>query len=228
MDTDTLMNPELAVAPEQAAAPVEPVTPEPTAPVTPEAPEDPALAAINSLTSKVDEFLAGNQEPSPEPVDLLDAIESTGSEDSTAPVEPQGQPAADPNAERELEQFTQFVDSRAQEILTPFLQEQRETQVRALSEKYPDMKQPEIRDLLIEKVREIARRSGNEALLSDPVAIEMAYLSVKAQQADAGAVPAEQAGDNGASLETHAGNSQAGVPSDRDDYISKVFPGITL
>lgn len=237
MDTDSLI---AAAAEPQEPTQTEPVAPQepvvPAEPAAPEAPVDPAMEAITSLTSKVDQLLSSNQEPSPEPQDLLDAIESGLGE--PGPESPEGLPGEqnpdplgqqpDPRAQQELEQLTQYIDSRAQEMLTPFLQEQRESQVRALSEKYPDMKQPEIRDPLIEKVRELARRSGNEALLSDPAVIEMAYLSVKAQRADIGAVPAEQVGENGASLETNAGQSQAGVPSDRDNYLSAVFPGIQI
>jgi hypothetical protein len=53
--------------------------------------------------------------------------------------------------------------------------------------------------------------------------IELAYKATKAEQADADAVPAEQVATDGSSLETGAGQSQAGPTDPATDYVQRIF-----
>lgn len=201
----------------------QPVTPEPVVPdpaATEPAP-DPAAAAIAGLGAKIDQLLeTRTQEPATSPMDFLDELEQEPEQQGIQPQQEYQEPGLDPEAQAQLADLERLIDYRAGQMVAPILQEQRETQIRALEQKYPEMRDPEVRAPLIQKMREVRDRSGNDAVLSDPVMIEMALLAVKAETAGTAAVPAEPAVEPGASLETNAGQSQAGSPSnERDDYI---------
>lgn len=221
-----------ATAPEQVPAVQTPPEAAPAA----AAPEDPIMAAVNSLGSKLDEALAGREQqaaaPVDDPMDFLDALEGDPDEPTATVPEQQPQGQLDPEAQRQVEEFEQFVDARArgiaEQMITPIVQEQRENAIRGLFQKYPDMASPEVKGPLVAQMQNIARRSGNDGVLSDPDMIEMAYMAVKAKLANAAEVPAETVGDNGASLETNAGQSQAGGSTDaRQEYIDAMLAGST-
>lgn len=219
MDTETTAT-EQATQPTEAPVTEQAVTTETT--VT----EDPVLAELKNLGSRVDEALAGREsETAAQEVDLLDALAGEPAQaEAGNPEVPADDLGADPEAQRQLEDLERFIDQRAQAIVSPFIQEQREAQVRALTEKFPDITSKEVLPRVEAKMQELVRRSGNESLLTDAAVVELVYKAAKAELADAGAVPAGQAGENGASLETNAGQSQAGGSSDaRDQYISEVF-----
>lgn len=211
---------------QDAAAQTEATTTTEAAATEPSKPDDPILAAVADLGSKVDQVLAGReQEQQAEPVDLLDALAGEPEAEAAEAAASQAtEQAGSPEAQRELEELERFIDQRAEAKFAPFIQQQREAEVRALAEKYPDITSKEVLPRVEARMADLVRRSGNESLLTDAAVVETVYMAAKAELANAGAASAEQAGNDGASLETNAGRSQAGGSSDaRDTYISEVF-----
>lgn len=208
-----------APAPAPQATPPEPQAPTQT--------DDPVLTAINDLRERVDSAIP--QTPAePEPaVDLLAALEAEP-EQPAAPQ--QQQPPAqqqpgyvDPEAEQQLAALQSLIDERARETMTPWIQQQRVERIEALGQKYPDITSKEVLPELERNIADLIQRTGNDDLRYDDRLVEKIYKMVKAEQAEAGAVPAEQVATQGASLETNAGNSQTGAPSDDDQYKSLVY-----
>lgn len=120
------------------------------------------------------------------------------------------------------EALDHYVNELIEERLNPLVQERQHEQVKAFQEKHPDIVQPEILSEVEATMQNFVVRYGEGARF-DTGLLELAYTSVKAKLADAGAVPAEQAANHGASIETQAGQSQTGEPSEEDLYKSAVF-----
>jgi hypothetical protein len=215
----------------QAPTPAEPTPPAPPAQAQEPAPETGGEQpdALSRLEQKFDQFLTQQQaEPTvPEPTDLLSALEQGSPEEPTAP-EPQApngqaeQQFADPAAQQQVEELRQFIRAEAEEANRPIAEAIRRQELAAVEQDFPDITSKDVMDRLKPLMTTLAQESGNEDIIDNPAFLRMAYKAVKAELADADAVPAEQAG-NGASLETQAGQSQVGSPSDDEDYINRVF-----
>lgn len=207
--------------------------PEPAPAVSPQgdnAPEDPVLARLAAIEEKIDKP-QGEQAASPAP-DLLEALmrdEGAEEESQLTPEQATGQEGVDPQAQRELEELTQFIDTRAEQIaeqrLNPYIQQQQERELRGLQQKYPDITGEKVLPALEKTVQDFVNMTGDEGLKMNPEFVERAYRLVKAELADANGVPAERAATSGASLETNAGSSQAGAdePSTEEQYKSRVY-----
>lgn len=226
-----------AEAEEQAVQQTEP-TPqtEPAAPAPAEqqnqGEENPILAKLAQMEQRIDERLpAQQQESSPAP-DLLDAL--LGEEDPAGGQDVQAQPGAEqpqgegpvgPEAQAELDMLRQFVREEAQQMVSPYIQQQNAKEIRALQQEFPDITKPEILEPLERTVGDFIAQTGNESLAENADFVRRAYKLVKAEMADASAVPAESAATNGASLETNGGASQLGSAeqSVEEFYKQSVF-----
>lgn len=218
---------------EQTAQPVEPVVPPtPTEPVAPEGQqheEGDLRGAFAEMKQSFDRFMKDQEPPEDASLatDLLTALEGP------EPDEPQG-PVAEaapgdqaqlqsPEAQQQLSELQAFIGSQVQELVTPLQRELAARDMEALGQKYEDITSPEVLPHLTAQLNELVALTGNPDLIFNKQIVERTYKMVKAEQADASAVPAEQAATQGASLETHAGQSQMGDPSLSDQYKSEVF-----
>ena len=224
--TPVQTEPPATPAPETTPEPA--VQAEPTAPAvsqtpaTPEASEDPVMAAIAELGAK---FEASRQ---PEPAAQPDLLTALTAEPEPVQPEPGQEPAAadpnleDPAAQQQFEELQAFVRQEAQQIVSPFIQRQQEKDIRALQQEYPDIIKPEVLEPLEEVINGFVEETGNPDLALNADFVRRAYKMVKAEQADATAVPAEQVATQ-PSLETNAGGTQMGSPSGAEQYIADVY-----
>jgi hypothetical protein len=88
-----------------------------------------------------------------------------------------------------------------------------DAELNRFADENPDVQKPEILNAVIEQVDEMARRAGDLGLRTDPAFLDLALKSVRADRAAQYEVPAEQARNQGASLETDAGASNQGEDS---------------
>jgi hypothetical protein len=210
-------------------APVEQTATEPAQQQTEQTERDP-VAAIDEMAQRFDRFLEQNQKPA-EPdlaTDLLSALE--GEPEAEAPehpgVERQGAPqegVQSPAAQEQLDEVRSFIAGQVQELVTPLQRGIAVRDMEGLKTTYPDIDSKEVLPLLAKQMDELVQISGNPDLIYNKTIVERTYKAVKAELADAAAVPAEQAATQGASLETHAGQTQAGSPSQSDQYIATVY-----
>jgi hypothetical protein len=208
-----------AEQPVEQVAPVQPAAPE--QPVAPAAPEDPILSAINGLSERLDTALP--QQPVAEEPDLLAALMAEPEvEQPTQPQVPEPQ-AGDQEAEQQLAELQSFVRAEAQELITPYIREQKEERIRGLQQKYPDIGSKEILPGIESQMAEMIQETGNDDLRYNDKLVEKIYRMVKAEQAETNGAAAETVVNQGASLETNAGHTQAGTPTNDDDYRSQVY-----
>jgi hypothetical protein len=173
----------------------------------------------------------GQQQP-----DLLSALSPEQTEDlgftpeeiaqlraGQFPGEVPGQEPAQ-GEQAQMEALDNFVQERVQEAVNPIVQERQIEQIKAFQEKHPDIVQPEILSGVEATMQNFVGRYGEGARF-DTALLDLAYTQVKAKLADAGAVPAEQAANHGASIETQAGQTQTGETSVEDQYKQNVFGG---
>lgn len=206
------------------AAPATPAVPDPAAG---EGDGDNAvLAALNGLREEVKGLQ--QQEPAEPAVDLLTALTQESEPDPQAqqePVAPQQQPPQfeDPGAEASLAALQQMIDERAQQAVTPWVERQQARELQALQQEYPDITSPEVLPGLEAFVDQMVEQTGNRSLAMNPDFVRNAYKLVKAELAESSAVPAEQVAQNGASIETNAGQTQAGAPSEDEQIIQEYF-----
>jgi len=218
-------------APQQPAAPAAPVQPQ--APLDPAAPEGDVRAQLKAMEDRVAELQGQVQPQAQQPANLLDALAPEQAEDlGFTPEElaalQQGQvPGQVDPAEQEaqLQELDAFMQERIQKALEPIQQERQIDQIKSFQEKHPDIVQPEILSEVEATMQNAVERYG-EGARYDTNLLSLAYTAAKAKQADAGAVPAEQAANHGASIETQAGQTQTGDPSAEEAYKEKVFGGV--
>lgn len=118
----------------------------------------------------------------------------------------------------DLSDLDSYVQQRIDAAITPLMQQREDEKLAALQDKYPDIMEPEIFAKVETYLGGFVQRYGNEGLKTDPGLVEMAYKAVKADAAAANETPAEQAAQEGATLETNAGSTQTGEPSLEDKY----------
>jgi hypothetical protein len=219
-----------AAAEQQPVQPTEPVA-QPTEPVAPEpaSQQEPAKegleGAIAEMKSSFDQFMA-SQKPAEEPslaTDLLSHLEQEAPGDAGREPEAPQQGLQSQEAQAELEQATALIAGIVQEQVTPLQQELAARDMKALADRHPDINSKEVLPALTTQINEMVELTGNPDLIYNAQVVERLYKVVKAEQADASAVPAEQAARSGASIETHAGQTQAGSPSPADTYKEAVY-----
>jgi hypothetical protein len=127
---------------------------------------------------------------------------------------------ADPQQEQAQQaELENYIRGLAQEVVNPLLEQRQTEQVQAWQKERPDVTPgSELFNEIVATMEGLAERYGNESVVYDTNLLSMAYTAAKAKLADAGAVPAEQAGSNGATLETGPGQPQAGEDSEAEQY----------
>lgn len=196
-----------------------------------ETPDDPVLAQLQTMEQQLksvqDQFA---QAQGPQPTDLVSALLGDEGEGLTpeevAAFQQQQQPGQQEQGQQgeqpDLSELDKFVKERIEQAVNPIVEQRQDEQLRTFQEKNPDIMQPGVFDKVKATLENLVERYG-DGVMTDLSMVEMAYRGVKAQEADASAVPAGQAGDHGASLETQAGQSQAGETSVEDNYKAAVF-----
>lgn len=184
------------------------------------------MNAIDELRQRVDQALAPHQQAEPA-LDLLAALQQESeAETQVEQVEQQDQAQGvegEGNSQQELDELRRFVRAEAQEMVRPWMQEQAEREIREIPKEFPDILSKEVLPDLERTVEDFIRDTGDDSLRFNADFIRRAYKLVKAEQAEASAVPAEQVATQGASLETNAGQTQAGAPLPDDKYKSAVY-----
>lgn len=208
----------------------------PTEPVAPEQgqePSDPNSEIISRLDQLKEEFDSIRQQPQQgEPEgDLYDALlnpqePEAGQQapEEAGPGQPQAETGFDPN-DPAVQALNDYVRTMVNEQVAPIQEERLSEQLQSIEKQFPDILDEKVFPRVDQALDDIVRRSGNEQMRTDPTLVLLAYKAVKAEMADAAAVPAEQAATTGASIETGAGASQTGEPSPADQYVQAVFGG---
>jgi|GEM_PF-6010371 len=210
---------------EQVAAP-EGQTTIPEAPAT----DGGVESTISQMKASLDQFLE-SQKPAEEPslaTDLLSHLEGQGEVEPEAEVEQVAAPQTaeqlqSPEAQAQLEQAQAWVANQVQELVSPLQRELAARDMKALGDRYPDINSKEVLEPLTGQINRMVALTGNPDLIYNADLVEQLYKVVKAEQADAAAVPAGQAATQGASLETHAGQTQTGDPSLSQQYKEAVY-----
>ena len=116
--------------------------------------------------------------------------------------------------------FQQAIQERVQDAVYPYLEsidrEMRRQQLTRMTEQFPELKDPEVVRAVHSRLAPVAERYDDPSLLSDPELVAQAVMAERAQRAAGSEVPAEQARNQGASLETGQG---ATAPQSEEDPI---------
>lgn len=220
-------------APAEQQAPLDPTQAQPPAPDQPVQPEadspEAKLAAAEQRAREAEEQLAALQG---EPQDLLSAL---GPDDLALDSEEVAAYAngEDPNQgqqnDQQVQEFEDWIKEQVRAEITPMEEARRDEQISAWHKDHPDLKPPPegqkgdaLWNSFMATMQKLGAEHGEGATKSLSL-IDLAYTAAKAKLADDGAVPAEQAATHGASIETQAGQTQAGQPSEEDEYRQKVF-----
>lgn len=209
-----------------APAPAPP-TPDPAAPASP---ESDVLSQMDAMRQEIEALKGGQAPAAPESdPDLLTALQGEVDTPGFTPEElaalNAGQDPAQMGPEQQetqLAELTEFVRELAKEeaqgMVNPILHERQEEQVSAWAKDHPDVRSDKaLFDEIVGTMDNMKAKFGDEAAMYVPL-LNMVYTTAKAQRADAAATPAEQAGADGASLETGAGQAQVGEDSEADEY----------
>jgi len=207
----------------------QPVTEQTTAPEIQQ--EEGMEGAFQAMKASFDQFMASQQNPAEDTslaTDLLSALEAepeVPAEQESEVIEPQGteQQLQNPEAQAQMNEAKALIASVVREQVTPLQRELAARDMKALSERYPDMLSPNVLPKLTNQINELVALTDNPDLIYNAPIVEKLYKVVLAESADASAIPAEQAANQGASLETHAGQTQAGDPSLSDKYKEAVY-----
>jgi hypothetical protein len=224
---------EQPTAPVQPTEPVQPQSTEQVVTESSQGEEGDLRSAFEDMKGSFDRFLE-QQKPAEEgslATDLLSHLEGQTGDEPEQQVEPQAGEGPEaqhpglqsPEAQAQMEEAKALIASVVQEQVTPLQQELAARDMKALADRYPDINSKEVLSPLTNQINELVALTGNPDLIYNAQIVERLYKVVKAEQADATAVPAEQAATQGASLETHAGQTQAGDPSLSDQYKQEVY-----
>lgn len=137
----------------------------------------------------------------------------------------QGQPGAgydDP--------FDAIIRERVAEATYPIFaqmeQDRRRAQLEDVAERHPELLDRSVQDTITDRLEAIAERYGNDMILTDPELVEALLIAEKAAQTSASEVPAEQAVNQGARLESARGASATEAPLTPEDQIKQGVLGI--
>jgi hypothetical protein len=114
--------------------------------------------------------------------------------------------------------FNEAIRERVTDAVYPYLEamdrEMRGQHLSRLSETtLPELKDPKVVAEVKQRLAPVAQRYDDPSLLSDPELVSQAVYAIRAQRAAAGEVPAEEARNQGASIET---GSAAATNQDED------------
>lgn len=113
--------------------------------------------------------------------------------------------------------FNQAIQERVQDAVYPYLEavdrEMRRTTLERMADELPELKDPEVVRSIRDRLAPVAQQYEDPSLLSHPELVRQAVLAERALRAASSEVPAEQARNQGASLEVGAG---ASAPQDED------------
>lgn len=175
---------------------------------TEEQPSSDVTEQIAALTERVDAIAPTPQEP--QPVRDLGAALSPQQTEEEPEFDPslyetEAEPFA--NAE-ELDAYLNDRDERIQSLETQLADREvreRDTALNALAEKYDELRDETWVNRIRDELLPLAQQRNDPDLLLDPRLIELTHKSLKADAESAKEVPAEEAANQGASLETGAG-----------------------
>lgn len=140
------------------------------------------------------------------------------------PYQQNPQEAQDQMAELET-YFKDLARQEAEKFTQPIIEQRRTEQISAWQKDHPDLTPgTDMFKDVVATMQNLADQFGEEAAY-DINLLNLAYTGAKAKLADAGAVPAEQAGAHGATLETGAGTVQTDGDSEADQY-RKALTGV--
>jgi hypothetical protein len=165
----------------------------------------------------------------PQPDDLLSALQGGEEDFGLSPEElaqagqQQGVDPGQQDQQQQLAELESYIkdlaQSAAQEMVNPIHEQRQVERVQAWQKEHSDVTPgSDLFKEIVATMDGLAQRYDNDGVAFDTGLLDMAYTAAKAKLADAGAVPAEQAGANGASLETGAGQTQVGEDSEADQY----------
>lgn len=218
---------EVQVPAEQAAPVADPGQVTPDAQTDPNSPEA-RLAAAEKRAQEAEAQLAAQQQQGP--ADLLSALE--GDEDlglspeDLAAFQNGQQPGEDAQAtDAQVQEFENYLKELVQQQVSPIEEARATEQIQKWQDAHPDVKPgtPIFNELLA--TMETLGSQYGEAATKDVSLINLAYTAAKAKEADAGATPAEAAANQGASIETQAGQTQTGEFDEEQDYRDKLLGG---
>lgn len=176
--------------------------------------------ALQELRSEMQNLASRVPEPpAPEEPDIVRSLLGETAEPEPPAEEPQTAEAPNPleGDDQLLTELRQMMREEAESAFMPHLQQQeaerREKAIHALAEKYPDLKTPDVLDVVGERLGLMAKRYGQPAITTDPEWVETVYKAYKAEAAAAAETPAE-GGVPGASLE------QGGAPPAPEPEVS--------
>lgn len=109
-----------------------------------------------------------------------------------------------------------------QEILGGILQQNQEDALHKLADANPDLREEDTLTAVEAVAGRLAERAGRPELATDPAFVETALRAVRASRATPTEVSAEEARNQGASLETEAGASAGGEPDPEDEWWGRV------
>lgn len=122
--------------------------------------------------------------------------------------------------------LAQMVEQAAQQQVAPLYQqreaERRDREADALEERYPDLRDEETQDRVLERAAEVAQQLGNPEAAIEPAFVELVYLAMQAQERAASETPA--GGGPNVPIERGGGASpaQGGDEPDLGDAIVKL------
>lgn len=198
-----------------------------TAPETPDVSEQ-----LTALTQRLDRAFP-EQEQAQEETDLFGLLTAEepdeGDYDQGADqTVPEAQGSEQPDEQQVEAAFNEAIRERVAEQVTPYFEafemQRRETAIGDLVQKYPDLKKPEVAQAISQRLGHAAESYGNDLIRSDPGLVELALLAHRAQTGAANEVPADQARNQGANLETGTGAGADGSLSD-DEQLKRDILG---
>ena len=177
---------------------------------------------VAALRERIDALEGGSQAQAqslPDDASFVDYLANVAGADEGDEDDPSaydyGQPAGQPADESEeivaeLDAYiSQQVQARLDPVLSSIQRDQQESQLRGLATKYPDLRSPQMLDAIGARLGPLADSRQDQALLTDPKLVEMAYLAAKAEAVASAENPAQPG--TGAAVET--GSASAPEPS---------------
>lgn len=182
-----------------------------------EEPKAPDLSEqITALKQSFDSFAQAQQEPQQEAEPVGDIYsylmgDESDQEDQDFSQEQfqQATEGTQPDQASTEAQFNELVRERVAEAAYPYLEsidrEFRQHKLDRLIERHPDINKPEMVAKIRDRLTAVAQTYGDQSLASDPSLVEMAYMAERAAVAAQNEVSADEARNQGASLETGSG-----------------------
>lgn len=223
-EAQQIVSPETTPAEPAAPAAEQPAAQEPAGGEQAQAPD-----LSEQVTALQQEIAALRGEVAPEPAESSDLYTqlSGAPEGEPAGYAPEGEylePGYDYGQEQD-DPFEEAIRERVAEAMSPILEsietDRRRGQLEEVAEKHPELRDEATQQAIAARLAPLAERYGNELILTDPELVEATLVSIKAAQATASEVPAEQAVAQGARLETAAGAANPQAESTPEEQIKQ-------